>query len=1030
MHRLDASAADPELISLTRDCLAADRQQRPRDAGIVSARITAYLSGVQDRLRKADLARVEAQARAEEERKRRRITVALAASVLLTACVVGGGWSYLARQQQRRAAQVDLALREAELRRDDAERTGDDLTRWLAARDAAQAVVSLVADARDAATRDRVTALLQQVEQEARRAEDDQKLLDKLVDIRSTEADDGDGSDSDVAYGDAFRGAGIDVDKLAPAEVGACIKKRPASVALALAGALDDWAVQRRRAYPKKEEAWERLVSVAQAADPDPMRGRVRELWLQPDSKAQLEALRRLAKEADEETWPAQSMRLLAIAAGKAGDQGAAVAVLRRAESRHPGDLWINYNLALALENARPPQTEEAIRFYSVARGLRPETAHELAHALQNRGQGEEALAIFRDLVRLRPNNGSHRACYANLLKDRGNQNVARDQIDRAVADLEVLNRLKTGQRGVHFALGNAMNYQGKADEAIAEYRIVIDLKPDDVGAHLNLGAALYGQGKVEEAIAEFRTAIRVDPGHFLAHNNLGVALSIQGKVEEAIAEYHAAIRLNPDHHYAHNNLAKTLHDQGKFDAAIAELRTAIRLKPDYSEAHGNLGSALGDQGKLDEAIAEYRTAIRLKPDWADPHSNLGGALQDQGKLNEAIAEYHTALRLKPDDAKVHYNFGHALQKQRKLDEAIAEYRAAIRLKLEFAGAHNNLGAALQDQGKLDEAIAEFRTAIRLKPDYSEAHGNLGSALGDQGKLDEAIAEYRTAICLNPDYADVHNNLGNALSYQGKLDGAIAEYRTALRLKPDDADAHYNLGRALRGQGKLDEAITEYREALRLRPPYAEAHCNLGLVFQDKGQFREALGELRRGHELGSKRTGWSYPSDQWVLRAEQLVKLESKLPMILIGQDQRASATEGVQLGYMSYNQKHFAGSARLFANAFQADPKLSDDMKAQNRYNAACAAALAGCGQGKDEAPLHHAAKDRWRKQAIDWLKADLAAWTKAVETGPTQARQLVVQTLQHWRADPDLAGIRDEVSLAKLHEAERKACRAALG
>ena len=85
---------------------------------------------------------MEAKARAEEERKRRRITVALAASVLLTAGVVGGGWSYLARQQQRRAAQVDLALREAELRRDDAERTGDDLCAGLAARDAAQAVAT------------------------------------------------------------------------------------------------------------------------------------------------------------------------------------------------------------------------------------------------------------------------------------------------------------------------------------------------------------------------------------------------------------------------------------------------------------------------------------------------------------------------------------------------------------------------------------------------------------------------------------------------------------------------------------------------------------------------------------------------------------------------------------------------------------------------------------------------------------------------------------------------------------------------
>ncbi|HKI18652.1 MAG TPA: serine/threonine-protein kinase, partial [Isosphaeraceae bacterium] len=168
LHRLDTSDADSELISLARDCLAADRQQRPRDAGIVSARITAYLSEVQDRLRSAELARVEAQARAEEERKRRRITVALAASVLLTAGVVGGGWSYLARQQQRRAAQVDLALREAELLRDDAERTGDNLPRWHAARDAALAAMRLVADARDATTRDRVTALLQQVNQAAK----------------------------------------------------------------------------------------------------------------------------------------------------------------------------------------------------------------------------------------------------------------------------------------------------------------------------------------------------------------------------------------------------------------------------------------------------------------------------------------------------------------------------------------------------------------------------------------------------------------------------------------------------------------------------------------------------------------------------------------------------------------------------------------------------------------------------------------------------------------------------------------------
>ena len=308
LHRLDTSAADPELISLACDCLAADRQQRPRDAGIVAARITAYLSGVQDRLRKAELARVEAQARAEEERKRQRVTVALAASVLLTAGIVGAGWSYLAREQQRRAVQVDLALREAELRRDDAQRTGDDLSRWLAARDAAQAVARLVADARDVATGDRVTALLKQVEEAARTAQADHMLLEKLVEIRSAEGDDPDGSVSDSAYADAFREAGIDVDTLQPGEWGARIRNRPLSVWLDLVAAIDDWAMQRRKVRPRPQDAWRRLVAAARAADPEPVRDRLRQLWSKPDRKAWLEPLRKLAQEADPMTWPAQSL--------------------------------------------------------------------------------------------------------------------------------------------------------------------------------------------------------------------------------------------------------------------------------------------------------------------------------------------------------------------------------------------------------------------------------------------------------------------------------------------------------------------------------------------------------------------------------------------------------------------------------------------------------------------------------------------------------------------------------------------------
>jgi hypothetical protein len=99
---------------------------------------------------------------------------------------------------------------------------------------------------------------------------------------------------------------------------------------------------------------------------------------------------------------------------------------------------------------------------------------------------------------------------------------------------------------------------------------------------------------------------------------------------------------------------------------------------------------------------------------------------------------------------------------------------------------------------------------------------------------------------------------------------------------------------------------------------------------------------------------------------------------------------------------------------------------MRAGHRYNAACAAALAGAGKGDDKPPTDEPEKARWRKQAVDWLKADLASLTKQAVAGPPQDRVLVYQTLAHWKADPDLTGIRDEAAIKALPEDEQKACR----
>src|SRR5262249_28455340 len=81
---------------------------------------------------------------------------------------------------------------------------------------------------------------------------------------------------------------------------------------------------------------------------------------------------------------------------------------------------------------------------------------------------------------------------------------------------------------------------------------------------------------------------------------------------------------------------------------------------------------------------------------------------------------------------------------------------------------------------------------------------------------------------------------------------------------------------------------------------------------------------------------------------------------------------------------------------------------------------------GAGQDAAKLDDRERARWRKQALEWLRADLEPLAKRSENGKAEDRARVRQTLRHWQEDRDLAGLRDASALAKLPEPERAACR----
>jgi tetratricopeptide (TPR) repeat protein len=460
-------------------------------------------------------------------------------------------------------------------------------------------------------------------------------------------------------------------------------------------------------------------------------------------------------------------------------------------------------------------------------------------------------------------------------------------------------------------------------------------------------------------------------------------------------------------------------------ERAFGLLRRAQALHPDDFWVNHGLAWCLhySRPPRLEEAVRYYSVAVALRPQSPGARLNLAIALKHMGDLDGAIAQYQEAIHLKADYAEAHFNLGIALNAKGRPEEAIAEYREALRLKPDFPKAHNNLGNVLHNKGRLDEAIAEYREALRLNKDLPDAHYNLGNALTKKGQLDEAVAEYRKAIRIRQDYPAAHGMLGNALKAQGRQDEAIAEYREAIRLKPDDPLAHYHLGKALRDKGRLDEAVAEYREAIRFRNDFPEASCNLGNILLNGGRFKEAVVALRRGHELGSRDPHWTNPSAQWLRKAEQMAELDERLPAVLAGKSRPKDAAE--RLAFAELCQEHrqrYAAAERFYEESFAAQPALAEDLSTGHRYNAACAAALAGYGQGQDAAGLDDKERARLRKQALDWLDADLAAWRRLLEKDPPKARPVVAKKMQHWLADADFAGVRGAAALGKLPEAER--------
>jgi serine/threonine protein kinase/Flp pilus assembly protein TadD len=424
----------------------------------------------------------------------------------------------------------------------------------------------------------------------------------------------------------------------------------------------------------------------------------------------------------------------------------------------------------------------------------------------------------------------------------------------------------------------------------------------------------------------------------------------------------------------------------------LATAHPGVRIYQDaLGREYNSLALSQDRAGEHTKAFASYKRSLTVKENLALQHPEI-----PDYKANLARTLSNLAVRMADlKEAQEYQRRGEVLMK-----ELVARYPMVDQYDSALGQSYNARATLRIRTNQLAEAMEAADAAIQVE---------------EQLVRRSDVPVHRAAL------AHYYGTKGEICQLSGKGDLAVDVYRKALALKVEDASVYYQFGTALMNIGKLDEALEALEKATVLQPGHAEAQCNLGHALVRKGRFKEGRDRLQKGHELGSKRPGWPYPSALWVQNVDNMIRLESRLPAILEGKDKAANNVERLTLALMcQQNKQLYAAAAQFFADAFAEQPKIADDVSNQHRYNAACAAALAGCGQGEDASNLDAAKRVELRNQAIEWLGADLAVWDKLRDEPKQHAR--IAQMLKHWQHDSDFARVRGADALAQLPAEER--------
>ena len=335
----------------------------------------------------------------------------------------------------------------------------------------------------------------------------------------------------------------------------------------------------------------------------------------------------------------------------------------------------------------------------------------QIADAHEHLGDEEAALAALNDYVEQLPDDHTGYLDIGALHRRRGEHDLARENIERAILIQPLLPELTT-------ELADFETNVGRFDDARAAYERALELAR--TGAQradvLRRLAGYYRfRGEMESAIRTLEdwldevtgvlSPIAVSQARFPDI----IVYFLAGRDEEAVALFEElGTQLEPpvsEFHIPHwaIHVALELGDVEAAREAHARALDAVeanQLEILVPELTGDLGAIQEAEGDYASAAASYRNAMDVDPE-ADFHWLLSRALRMLGRLEEAEAGLEQALRVRPSDPRLHLEMANLQEAREDVAGAVEHVRSAL-------AAWENADDAFEPAREAREKLAEL----------------------------------------------------------------------------------------------------------------------------------------------------------------------------------------------------------------------------------------------------------------------------------------------------------------------------------